>query len=256
MNARLVPDPQAGLTPGEAVAGMMLKGLGCAHRPLSLTPQVLASTPLALWWHDGVRAEMCKRFTRGRTLDEADADGCDLRCHERALCVCAREGMARRCHHLATPSFALRGEYLAARAEQAMTITHGYSRDHRPDLKQVGGDLMGSQDGGLPVVSQRGDGPTSDLERFQARAQALLAALQHAPHPRALIADAKRYHAEHAPHLRHLGFLTRLPTTLSSVAEASTPALALDGGPRLDDHTRSQRLELCHYGLAQRWLVV
>ena len=48
MNARLVPDPQAVLTPGEAVAGMILNGLGCAHRPLSLTPQFFASQPLDL----------------------------------------------------------------------------------------------------------------------------------------------------------------------------------------------------------------
>jgi hypothetical protein len=38
INARLVPDPQEGLTPGEVVAGMILNGLGFANRPLSLTP--------------------------------------------------------------------------------------------------------------------------------------------------------------------------------------------------------------------------
>ena len=31
----LVPDDQAVMTPGEAVAGMMLKGLGFAHRAVS-----------------------------------------------------------------------------------------------------------------------------------------------------------------------------------------------------------------------------
>jgi hypothetical protein len=38
INARLIPDAQAMITPGEAVAGMILNGLGFAHRPLSLTP--------------------------------------------------------------------------------------------------------------------------------------------------------------------------------------------------------------------------
>ena len=71
INARLVPDPQEVLTPGEAVAGMILNGLGFANRPLSLTPQFFASTPLDLLWHDGVRAEMFNRFKLGRTLDEA-----------------------------------------------------------------------------------------------------------------------------------------------------------------------------------------
>ena len=35
INARLVPDAQEVMTPGEAVAGMILNGLGFANRPLS-----------------------------------------------------------------------------------------------------------------------------------------------------------------------------------------------------------------------------
>lgn len=35
INSRLVPDEQERITPGEAVAGMILNGLGFAHRPLS-----------------------------------------------------------------------------------------------------------------------------------------------------------------------------------------------------------------------------
>ena len=44
-DARLVPEAQEALTPGEAVAGMLLNGLGFANRPLSLTPQVFATPP-------------------------------------------------------------------------------------------------------------------------------------------------------------------------------------------------------------------
>jgi transposase len=46
INARLVPDRQEDITPGEAVAGMILNGLGFANRPLSLTPQFFANKPL------------------------------------------------------------------------------------------------------------------------------------------------------------------------------------------------------------------
>jgi Domain of unknown function (DUF4277) len=35
IDRRLVPDDQAMITPGEAVAAMILNGLGFAHRPLS-----------------------------------------------------------------------------------------------------------------------------------------------------------------------------------------------------------------------------
>jgi transposase len=256
INARLVPDQQEVLTPGEAVAGMILNGLGFANRPLSLTPQFFASKPLDLLFHDGIRAEMFNRFKLGRTLDEAYAYGCDLLFHELALGVCARDGIDLRFNHLDTTSFSLSGEYIPESDEQAITITHGYSRDHRPDLKQAVLELMVSQDGGIPFVSKSWDGNTSDIEVFQARTQALLAAFKNAPRPRYLIADSKLYHEDNAIHLRHLGFITRIPNTIGSVSEAITQALALDSWHRLDDHTHYQRLELCHYGMAQRWLVV
>jgi hypothetical protein len=73
MNARLGPDPQAVRTPGDAVAGMRLTGLGLAHRPVSLPPPVFARTPRELLVPDGVRAAMFHRVTRGRTRDEAEA---------------------------------------------------------------------------------------------------------------------------------------------------------------------------------------
>jgi transposase len=256
INARLVPDDQEVITPGEAVAGMILNGLGFAHRPLSLTPQFFASKPLDLLFREGLEAEMFNRFKLGRTLDEAHAYGCDLLFHELALAICAHEGIALRFNHLDTTSVSLRGEYVPARDEQAITITHGYSRDHRPDLKQAVLELMVSQDGGVPFVSKSWDGNTSDSEMFQARAQALLAAFQHAPSPRYLIADSKLYHEDNATHLRALGFITRLPNTIGPVSQVITQALTWDTWHPLDETTRSQRLELCHYDMAQRWLVV
>ena len=41
IDARLVPNDQEAITAGEAVAGMILNGLGFANRPLSLTPRFL-----------------------------------------------------------------------------------------------------------------------------------------------------------------------------------------------------------------------
>ena len=82
IETRLVPDEQEEITPGEAMAGMILNGLGFANRPLSLTPQFFANTPLDLLFREGVRAEMFNRFKLGRTLEEVDAYGCALLCSE------------------------------------------------------------------------------------------------------------------------------------------------------------------------------
>ena len=256
IDARLVPDSQEEITPGEAVAGMILNGLGFANRPLSLTPQFFANKPLDLLFREGVCAERFNRFTLGRTLDEIYTYGCDLLFSELALAVCAHEGIALRFNHLDTTSFALTGQYVPDSDAQAMTITHGYSKDYRPDLKQAVLELMVSQDGGVPFVRKSWDGNTSDTKIFQERAAALLTTFQRSPTPRYLVADSKLYHEDNAAHLRALGFITRMPNTLNVVSQVITQALRWDTWQPLDDTTRYQRVELCHYGMAQRWLVV
>jgi transposase len=137
IDTRLIPDAPEEITPGEAVAGMILNGLGCANRPLSLTPQFCTHKPLDRLCRPGVRAEMCHRLKLGRTLDEVQAYGCDVLLSEVALAGCAQERIAQRCHHLDTPSFSLRGDDVPESGEQALRITHGSSKDHRPDVQQA-----------------------------------------------------------------------------------------------------------------------
>jgi transposase len=256
IDTRLVPDDQEVITPGEAVAAMILNGLGFANRPLSLTPQFFANKPLDLLFREGIKTEMFNRFKLGRTLDEAYAYGCDLLFEALALAICAHEGIDRRFNHLDTTSFSLTGEYVPDSDEHAIRITHGYSKDHRPDLKQAVLELMVSQDGGIPFVSKSWDGNTSDTQVFQQRAEALMRAFKDTPSPRYLVADAKLYCEDNATPLSKLGFITRIPATLKLGAQVISQALQGDTWQPVDHNTRSQPLTLGHYGMAQRWLVV
>jgi transposase len=256
IDTRLVPDDQEMITPGEAVAGMILNGLGFANRPLSLTPQFFANKPLDLLLRQGIEAEMFNRFKLGRTLDDASAYGYDLLLQERALAICAQEGIALRFNHLDTMSFSLTGDYVPDSDAHAIRITHGYSKDHRPDLKQAVLELMVSQDGGVPFVSKSGDGNASDTRIFQERAEALMSAFKDTPSPRYLVADAKLSCEDNAVHLAKLGFITRIPATLTLVSQVIGQALQGDTWQPFDDNMRYQPLELCHYGMAQRWVVV
>jgi transposase len=256
IDRRLVPDDQAMITPGEAVAAMMLNGLGFAHRPLSFTPPFFAHKPLALLCREGSEAEMFHRFQLGRTLDEASAYGGDLLFQELALALWAQEGIALRCHPLDTTSVSLTGASIPNSDEHAMHITHGSSKDHRPDLKQAVLALMVSQDGGVPLVSKSWDGNTADTRVFQPRAETLLSAFQDPSSPRSLVADAQLSCEDHVAHLAKLGCITRIPGTLKLVSQVMSQALQWGTWPPFDDHTRYQPLALCHYGMAQRWLVV
>jgi transposase len=256
IDARIPPHDQEEITVGEAVAGMILNGLGFSNRPMSLTPQFFANKPLDLLFRPGVHADLFNRFKLGRSLDEVYTYGCDLLLSELALSVCAQEGIDQRFNHLDTTSFSLTGDYIPDSDEHAIAITHGYSKDHRPDLKQAVLELMVSQDGGVPLLSKSWDGNTSDIEVFQARAQALMTTFKTSPSPRYLVADAKLYHEDNAANLKSLWFITRIPNTLKVVGQVIRQALEMETWQHADEQTRYQRLELCHFGIAQRWLVV
>jgi transposase len=256
LDARLKPDDQEAITPGEAVKGMILNGLGFANRPLSLSPQFFANRPLDLLFRPDVKAEMFNRFKLGRTLDEVNTYGSDLLFSEIALVVCRQEAIDQRFNHLDTTSFSLTGDYVPESDQQAIAITHGYAKDHRPDLKQAVLELMVSQDGGVPLMSKTWDGNASDSQIFQDRAQALLSTFAQSPTPRYLIADSKLYSKDNAAQLKPLGFITRIPDTLTLVSQVIRQALREDTWQALDDTTRYHRLELGHYGMAQRWFVI
>ena len=256
IDARLQPDDQEAITPGEAVKGMMLNGLGFAHRPLSLSPQFFANKPLDLLFRPDIKGEMCNRFKLGRTLDEVNTYGSDLLFSEMALVVCRHEAIDQRFNHLDTTRFSLTGDYVPESDPQASAIPHGYSKDHRPDLQQAVLELMVSQDGGVPLMSKTWDGNASDSQIFQDRAKALLSTFAQSPTPRYLIADSKLYSKDNAAQLKPLGFITRIPDTLTLVSQVIRQALREDTWQALDDTTRYHRLALGHYGMAQRWFVI
>ena len=256
IDARLPRHDQEAITAGEAVAGMILNGLGFSHRPLSLTPQFFVNKPLDMLFRPGVHADMFNRFKLGRSLDEVSTSGCDLLLSELALAVCVHERIDQRFHHLDTTSFSRSGEYAPESDEHAILLTHGYSKAHRPDLKQAVLELMVSQDGGVPLLSKSWDGNASDTTVFQERAQTLMTTLKNSPSPRYVVADGKLYHKDNAANLKALPFITRIPNTLKVVSHVMTPALATDTWHDVDEQRRYQCLELCHCGIAQRWLVV
>ena len=71
-------DPYEEITSGEAVASMILNGLGFANRPLTLMPAFFQNKSLDLFFREGLEAKHFNRFKLGRTLDKVHAYGCDL----------------------------------------------------------------------------------------------------------------------------------------------------------------------------------
>ena len=166
---------------------------------------MFANKPLDLLFHAGVQAARCNRVQLGRTLDAVYTDGGDRLLSDLALASCRQAGIDRRFNHLDTTSCSLTGEYVADSDAHAMVITHGYSQAHRPDLQQAVLALLVSQDGGVPLMSQSGEGHTSDTPIFQERAAALSATCQHSPTPRYVGADSQWSTEDNATNLQALG---------------------------------------------------
>jgi transposase len=123
-------------------------------------------------------------------------------------------------------------------------------------VKQAVLALIVSQDGGVPFLSQSGDGTVSDTVVCKARCEALRAQFQASAPPRYLIADAKLYTEANAAHLARRPFLPRIPETLKVTQQLIAQAWAWGQWQPLEETVRYQRVERCQYGMAQRWLVV
>ena len=274
IDAGIVGDDQEEISTGEAVAGMIINGLGFSNRPISLTPQFFENKPLEVLFREDVSAKHFNRFKLGRSLDKVFSYGCDLLFSEISLSVCQQEGIDLRFNCLDTSSFSLTGEYIPESDEQAILVTHGYSKDHRPDLKQTVLELMVSQDGGVPFISRSWDGNAEDSAVFKERCEVLIEQFSNSETPRYLVADSKLYTKKNASNLARLPFITRIPETLKVAQQVIDQAWDFDqwqslakGQPFACDRTRSsadtaneshsyQRLDLCHYGIEQRWLVI
>jgi len=95
-----------------------------------------------------------------------------------AIClVAARKlGVERKSAHLDSTSFAVEGDYLESGVNGSATpvpisITYGYSRERRPDLKQFVMNLVCWADGEIPALVELADGNQSDKTRFGALMQ-------------------------------------------------------------------------------------
>jgi transposase len=119
----------------------------------------------------GIEAAQLSRLSDdriGRALDRLfDADRGAL-LTEVVVAVAQRFGVRMRQLHNDSTSISLCGQYRSAsgrsvRNQRAPAITYGYSKDHRPDLKQLLFILTTDADGGVPVHFRCTDGNTTDV---------------------------------------------------------------------------------------------
>lgn len=259
IDSRIDEHAKEEISTGEAIAGMIINGLGFSNRPLTLTPQFFQSKAIDRLFRKGIDASHFNRFKLGRALDDCYQYGCSNLFAEISMAVCKKEKVDCRFNSEDTTSFSLTGDYEPDCDEYAIEITHGFSKDHRPDLKQAIVEMMVSQDGGVPTVYNAHSGNASDNVIFRDRAQALIESFKNSDSPRYLIADSKLYTQETISSALHqIPFITRVPSSVKLEQEsiADMLAVSLDRWNRQDDSNHYRSILVRHYNLDQRWIVV
>ena len=165
-------------------------------------------------------------------------------------------GIEHKFVHLDNTSFSLEGEYaIPSEDPKAIRITHGYSRDHRPDLKQVVVSLICSYQSSIPVWLQALDGNRVDKESFPKIIQSYISQMQSSELPY-FIADSALYSEGNIKSISQVKWITRIPGTLNEVKELykcitleQMQDSALEGYSYLE-------VGNSYGGVKQRWLVV
>src|SRR5438874_37958 len=156
-------DSRRSVSVGKATVAMVLNGLGFSNRQLYLVPQFFENKPVAHLLGAGISADMLNDDCLGRTLDWLYAQ--DVTTVFAGIAHQARHRFQVKAQqvHVDTTSFSVNGAY-DHENEHVIAITHGYSRDHREDLKQWMLALATTHQGDIPLFLQPLSGNTSDKE--------------------------------------------------------------------------------------------
>jgi transposase len=259
INELIGKDKREEVSTGECVAAMVLNGLGFVSQPLSLTERFFDKKPLdILFDREDIVASYFNKDKLSKTLDKLYDYGCEQLFYQLSLKACAVASIDKKFNSLDTTSISLTGEYLQDFDEHEIKITHGFSKDKRPDLKQCVHELMVSQDGGVPLMMKSWNGNASDNKIFKERCDKLLNNFKQADSPKYLIADSKLYTSQNSANLNKINFITSVPNSIKKVQELIISHLDEKEAPwqKISVNERYLSIDVEHYNINQRWIIV
>lgn len=259
------------MSSGTTVKAMILNALGFVSAPLYLFQEFFVGKATELFLGEGIRPEHLHDDKLGKVLDklfEADLTRLFVRI---ALKAAKHFGIDSHVVHLDSSSFHVHGQYESKprwdqRSAEAkpyemvgneempsITITYGYSREHRPDLKQFVVDLMSVSDADVPLYFRAADGNEADKAVFadlinDFKRQVDIDAL--------FVADSALFSQENLQSMAGLSWLTRVPQTLK---EAKRLLSELDDADFQQSAVPGYKIaerQVTYGGILQRWLVI
>jgi transposase len=263
--------PQEKVSAGQVVKAMILNCMGFLTSPLYLFSEFFAGKATEHLIGTGVKAEYLNESRLGRVMDQLYEYGITLMFVKISTEMSKRFGVSINQAHLDGTSIAVHGKYetKGEREEEesivenesdepiALTITQGYSRDHRPDLKQFTWHLLTSEEEGIPLYMNVGDGNKSDQSAFPEVIKAFRREWEGAQ-PDLYVMDAAFYSEAN---LQEFGgsieWISRVPATLKSAQELIKNLLPEQFSEQYD----KKGYRFCvvcntYAGIKQQWIVV
>lgn len=250
------------ISTGQVVKAIILNGLGFVARPLYLFPQFFEDKAIENLLGEGIKPEELNDDKLGRTMDKLYSAGLSKVFLIIALDAVNKYDIKTKYSHLDSTSLHLHGKYELGLPqekeeeiikENPIRITQGYSRDHRPDLKQCVMDLIVSSDGDIPLFFRGGDGNESDKAVF---GKILVEFKKQIDFESIMVCDSALYSQNNLKLIKNLKWISRVPFSLK-LAKDLVQSLTQSQLEKSPDQGYSYCEEKVTYaGIEQRWLIV
>lgn len=277
INELIGEQPGEIVSPGLVIKAMIINGLGMVSAPLYLFSKFFEGKAIEHLLGSGIQASHLNDDRLGRVLDKLYLAGITEIFTTIALSAAQKFEINTDTSHLDSSSFHLHGKYeqelpsvsfLSTKTDSNQSdnssinhqtspipiqLTYGYSRDHRPDLKQFILDLICSGDGDVPLFLRVASGNESDNSIFASICQDFKKQLNL---DSLMVADSALYTAPNLEMLTNLRWLTRVPLSLKQAQQLVSQLNESEfhqssvTGYSWSEHTSN------YGGIAQRWLVV
>jgi transposase len=218
-------------------------------------PDYLQNKPVDLLIDPELTAEDFNDDTLGRCLEDLYQAGVTEVFYQVAAHALEVYGLRANFLHVDSSSFHLHGVYEPQEPGlEAISVTYGYSKDHRPDLKQIILQLITLHKSSLPVWFEVLSGNSNDKKTFPTTVKAYCQQLSAEQQPY-LVMDSAGFSEDTLKEAQKLRWLMRVPETLAQAKKLVRDTL----------QEEMQALEpgyfgkevVCEYaGIPQRWLVV
>ena len=250
----VIPAQQRNVTHGEAVKAMVLNALGFTSRALYLTEEFFKTKPVELI-REGLDPSELNDDALGRTLDRLYETGVTELFAKIAGSVMSQLEERSLIAHLDSTSFSFSGRYHSQKQQEpeAIKITRGYSKDHRPDQVQAGLVLICDHITKIPMWMECVNGNSSDKTQLSATLKAFKEQLQ-GPSP-LVVMDSAFYTKEGLKEHRDTKWISRPPLTIKEVKE-TLQNVDQEGWITEESGITYQELSSEYGEVTQRWFLV